>query len=276
MLSIGKYSAMIAFEYFRFETWIQQSGFLTTNFEPQSSEGRLTTSATTLKTKTSPVEAQVLSALGEICGTLEQLQKLREKYSIGEGNESTQVGQIANFQIAAQQSPLAMTAISKSTRQRQQKALNRVSFFRRVNFGWALNDDTSDREKFATLIDDLRYWNDNLREILPVSSRVFADALVNVRSLTLSDSPADLEGISDAAHSIDGELYQDISKAANWKVHRLQYRSTRLAQAAYIGTVLRREGFTKISQGKQREVTSYYKSQCRKIAFGLSSDTYFL
>jgi hypothetical protein len=293
----GSYSAMIAFEYFRFETWIQQSGFLYIDLEgnPAISNNVGPTEPSTqprrpgIPLDTSPRGSWTLKAISEIHLILEELEKLKIKYgldqpykdSIGRSLQPPFYDQTRQLSTTGsvlppetQQMRSVLNAVSKSKKQRENLSKH-VTFFKKLNFSWALTDDTSDKDKIATLITRLQYWNNNLREMLPPTEQSFNDTLVSTRALSLSEEAECLEQISNAAHLIDGTLYGNIWKAANIKSQRVHGKRSDLIGQKFCGMELSKEHFIKIIDEPERGLTSFIprlSTLIRSCAVSISVD----
>ena len=163
------------------------------------------------------------------------------------------------------QSP-ASTKITKAilgAAQRRKELSSRVSFFKKVGFGLALNDDSSDKDKIRGLIQDLKYWNDALKDMLPLAERKFGDAVVNVRALALSENTMELREIGNAIHQIDGRLYDDISKGCAIKANQAEkefVRSNRRSNESkelQPGRISNLDEMSKITTQPYRQLTEY-------------------
>ena len=273
---------MIAFEYFRFETWVQQSGFLHDDLEVNPTmNNNVTTSglSTPHLNWGSTLDASlrrsgIHKAITEVYHVLEQLLELKKEYGLDQYSKDpigrsiyparynqTDEPTIENAILSPrmQQVSSVVNAISDSKKQREYQS-KRISLFKKIGFGWALTDITSDKDKIARLINELKYWNDGLREMLPLNERAFNNTLVKARALSLSEDAEDLEQISRSAHMVDGELYGHIWKAADMKLQRLHSKKISLAEQQVLGKKLSKEDFTQIINGPGRELTSYLQS----------------
>jgi len=273
---------MIAFEYFRFETWVQQSGFLNDDLEVNPTmNNNVTTSglSTPHLNWGSTLDASlrgsgIHKAITEVYHVLEQLLELKKEYGLDQYSKDpigrsiyparynqTDEPIIENAILSPrmQQVSSVVNAISDSKKQREYQS-KRISLFKKIGFGWALTDITSDKDKIARLINELKYWNDGLREMLPLNERAFNNTLVKARALSLSEDAEDLEQISRSAHMVDGELYGHIWKAADMKLQRLHSKKISLAEQQVLGKKLSKEDFTQIINGPGRELTSYLQS----------------
>ncbi|KAH0536801.1 hypothetical protein FGG08_006369 [Glutinoglossum americanum] len=177
----------------------------------------------------------IFTILGEIHHCLQQLTAFREKYSLSQPSRTTQPnpmvldnpGSLVTIAISSEgggslqleQTSRLATAVSimSSSRRRLSKAVN---FFRKVNFAWSITDDTSNKDKIALLIQSLKYFNDSLRKFMPHMARNLTDRVVNLRTLALSDIPADLRSIGATAHSLRGQVYEDIYSTTMLKARR--------------------------------------------------------
>jgi hypothetical protein len=185
---------MIAVEFFRFETWLQQSGLLSTDLSTgnlvvhEISLRRSLLHAAEMQSLTMEyerVERHVLTIIGEVYHCLQQLEKFRSKYSLGAGDlvdagHAPDVAPPVTTSAVPGVQPLFQNlrianAVSKDLRSRQRRA-KVVSFFRKVNFAWSLFEDTSDKEKIIAHVQTLKYCNDTLRECLPPVDRQIADS----------------------------------------------------------------------------------------------------
>ena len=265
---------MIMFEYFRFETWIQQSGFLSVDGagSPKISIPEGTTSASgSLRRRHTPTDkAQIASSLvtgiSAIHHVLKELGKLTDRYHLGMQADGPNVPKepvISPLPACLLQNAAIVDAISDTTKERQRRA-KRVSFFKKVNFAWAITDNTSDRNKISNLIGELTYWNDGLREMLPLDEQRFGDALLTTRALDFSDQSQELRIIGDAASKAD---YQDISKSSKLKLQKLETTKDSLTAAHSFQSKLQRQAFSRLPLEGKREITSYTLSTCLPFLF---------
>ncbi|GAB1315472.1 hypothetical protein MFIFM68171_05682 [Madurella fahalii] len=243
--SAGTLAALIAVEYFRFETWLQQSGLLVTDaisrefVVSESSLRRAILLAAEMQSLNyEPIERHVLTVISQAYQCLQILQKLREKYALhDEIGPVDRLGALnsltlrTNSEIPAA-NPLFLNSkvaaeVSKDINLRQRRART-VSFFRRVNFTWSLRDNTNDRDKVMAHIQTLKSCNDALRECLPPPQRQAADKLVNLKALALSASPSDLKGIGGAASTMHDQLHDQIYQAMMVKARRVDESSQRV------------------------------------------------
>lgn len=240
-------AALIAVEYFRFETWLQQSGLLVTDpvtgefVVSESSLRRAILLAADTQSVTMDydrVERHVLTVISQTYQCLQMLQKLREKYSLHDDIDHVNAAELTNsstvrtnIEIPAAdllfQNSQVAAELSKDVNLRQRRA-KAVSFFRRVNFTWSFKDDTNDRDRVMTHIQTLKACNDALRECLRPPERQTADRLVNMKTLALSASPSDLKGIGSAASTIHDQLHSQIYQAVMVKARRVDESSQRV------------------------------------------------
>ncbi|KAF5699328.1 hypothetical protein FMUND_14820 [Fusarium mundagurra] len=253
----GSLSALIAVEYFRFESWVQASGLITK--DPASGEPVVHDNSlrrcillaadanwATMDYKT--VEETILKILSEVYRCLEKLNKLRRKYAMDLdsrlSSSSTPHGRVS--QDSAQSpastpastglnnvdslfsSPWVAASLSRDTTIRQERS-RAVSFFRKVNFGWSLSNDITDRVKLEEGLKTLKDLNDHLESILPSSSRSGNGAevtarLVSLKMLSIAAEPMELRSIGEAMVTRAGhvDLYQAIHNAAMLKAKRLE------------------------------------------------------
>jgi len=285
--SAGTYAGMIAFEYFRFETWIQQSGLLTTD---DTGSPTITEDSINQCLKTSWDQTYREAFLRNLVRNIEQvhvilntLDAVKTKYRLDVMDEDIPENINANAEVQVSSPPepspsgknskalfavgLVAKAITKANRQRQVLS-SRVSFFKKVKFGWALNDDTSDRQKIMEYINSLKYYNDGLREMLAPRERAFADAVVGVRAVSLSEDSAELTNIATAARGLTGQLYHDISTACAIKAERQQQQTAMASTASYSSLhppkilakfqIARFDELVQKSSEKPRQVSLYY------------------
>jgi len=284
---------MIAFEYFRFEMWIQQSGLMTVDdtgnptITDDSIRRCIQISSNLVAGRPGPIDSDrfnshILTIFGEVYGVLNNLKPLKMKYRIDSTDEGTEEPSNEPEPPASRErkrqrtnapstifdsSPVA-EAIDNARRQRREQS-SRVSFFKKVNFGWALTDDTSDRDKIAGLIKELKYWNDALREMLPPGERRFSDAVVSVRALSLSENNSELADIGNAAHAVGGQLYDDICTACAIKAKRLQEQPASTDAVAFESMKLAKERISRIEQmltEPQRQITAYFSGTVRLLS----------
>ncbi|KAE8446531.1 hypothetical protein EG329_011863 [Mollisiaceae sp. DMI_Dod_QoI] len=238
--SAGTLAALIAVQYFRFETWLQQSGLLTT--DPVSQEFvvsevslrraiLLAADMQCLKMDYERVELHIYTILSQAHKCLQELQELRKKYALHDDDDanivdaSKQLKVGPNTEIPAAvplfQNRQVAEALSKDANIRQRRA-KVVSFFRKVNFTWSFKDDTNDRDRIMAHIQTLKDFNDALRECLPPLQQQSVDRLVSLKTLALSSSASDLAGIGAAASSFHDNLYDQIYQAVMVKARRVE------------------------------------------------------
>ncbi|KXJ84644.1 hypothetical protein Micbo1qcDRAFT_213677, partial [Microdochium bolleyi] len=204
-------SALIAVEYFRFESWVQASGLITK--DPLSGEPvvhdhslrrciLLAADANWTTMDYQTVEEAILGILSEVYKCLEKINKLR-------GN-----------------SRVATTLFRDATLQREQSRA--VSFFRKVTFGWSLVDDTSDKAKLDETLKTLKDLNDRLESMLPSPNRCgngaeVARRYISLKMLSVAAEPTELQSIGKimAAQAGHVDLYQEIHTTAVLKAQRL-------------------------------------------------------
>ncbi|KAH6955723.1 hypothetical protein BKA56DRAFT_503555 [Ilyonectria sp. MPI-CAGE-AT-0026] len=239
----GNLSGLIAIEYFRFETWLQQSGLLVV--EPGS--GTLVVTESSLRRaillaadaqfmEYHRVENHVLTTLNQVYQCLLAIKKLRDKYSLKQADsgdnirtsdltDSTNLGLEVTTEIPGSvplfHNTRVATAIVTDTNLRERRAKT-MSFFRKVSFSWSLKDDSSDHNKITVHIQTLNSCNNTLRECLPPQQQHAADRLINVKALSLSDSPPELQGIGTAASTVhNNPLHDQIYQAMTVKAKRV-------------------------------------------------------
>ncbi|RGP64981.1 hypothetical protein FSPOR_7595 [Fusarium sporotrichioides] len=250
----GSLSVLIAVEYLRFESWVQASGLITQDpatGEPVIHDHSLQrcillaadANRATLDYKT--VEETILRIISEVHRCLEKLEKLRKKYAMDLDSASTlsptppgQNSQVITPSLTAPaglkhahplfSSPKIAATLSRDAIIRQQRS-RAVSFFRKVNFGWSLSNDVSDKLKIEEAVKMLKDLNDNLELILPTykqgeNGTGLAARLISLKLLSIAAEPTELRNIGEtmgkqAAHV---ELYQAIHTAAMIKAKRLE------------------------------------------------------
>ncbi|KAJ4253867.1 hypothetical protein NW762_010264 [Fusarium torreyae] len=228
---------MIAIEYFRFETWLQQSGSLVTDLATgeftigESSLRRailLASDARCLTMDYVRVERHVLMVISQAHRCLLMLQALREKYSLHDKIDHADASDSATLETS-QEIPSATSLfkndriganIDRDAKLRQRRAKT-VSFFRKVNFAWSFKDDMSDRAKVMEHVQTLKSCNDALLECLPMMQQDVADRLVNMKMLALSALPSDLEGLGSAASTFTDRIHTQIYQAMVVKSRRV-------------------------------------------------------
>ncbi|UPK92550.1 hypothetical protein LCI18_003485 [Fusarium solani-melongenae] len=253
----GALSALIAVEYFRFESWVQASGLVTK--DPASGEPivhddslrrciLLAADANWATLDYRIVEETILGILSEVYRCLERLNKLRGKYAMdltsGLLSSSTPSGQVLPGTAPSPAStpastglrsadtlfsiPRVIETLSRDTTIRQERS-RAVSFFRKVNFGWSLSNDVSDRVKLEEALKTLKDLNDHLESIFPSSSRSengveVTKRLVSLKILSVATEPTELRSIGEAMATRAGhaDLYQAIHTAAMIKARRLE------------------------------------------------------
>ncbi|KAH6964830.1 hypothetical protein EDB82DRAFT_285736 [Fusarium venenatum] len=239
--SAGTLAALIAIEYFRFETWLQQSGLLITDpvsgefIVSESSLRRailLASDARSLAMDYGRVERHVLMVISQAHQCLLMLQELREKYSLH--NNVRNAGDTETLKSAAIQDSREIPTAAplfrndqvaegiKNNKKLHQHRAKTVSFFRKVNFTWSFKDDISDRTKVMEHISTLKSCNDALLECLPITQQGTADKLVNMKALALSGLPSDLKGLRSAASAFDDTMHRQIYQAMVVKARRVE------------------------------------------------------
>jgi len=187
------------------------------------------------------VENHVLAAINQVYQCLLTIKKLRDKYSLKHdesrdilgtsdlGPDSKDLGLEITSEIPGsvplfQNSRIATDiAADASLRQRRAKTM---SFFRKVTFSWSLKDDSSDHSRVMAHIQTLNSCNNALRECLPPQQRHAADRLINVKALSLSDSPPELQGLGTAASTVpNNPLHDQIYQAMTVKAKRVDESS---------------------------------------------------
>ncbi|XEV04874.1 hypothetical protein FSHL1_010161 [Fusarium sambucinum] len=239
--SAGTLAALIAIEYFRFETWLQQSGLLITDaatgefIVSESSLRRailLASDARSLTMDYGRVEHHVLLVISQAHQCLLMLQELREKYSLhndvshATNTETLKSAAIQDSHEIPTAAPLfrnnqVAEGIKRNTKLHQHRAKT-VSFFRKVNFSWSFKDDISDRTKVMEHVQTLKSCNDALLECLPITQQSTADRVVNMKALALSELPSDLKGLGSAASTFDDPMHRQIYQAMVVKARRVE------------------------------------------------------
>ncbi|KAM0364625.1 hypothetical protein ACHAPK_010377 [Fusarium culmorum] len=239
--STGTLAALIAIEYFRFETWLQQSGLLisdpnTGEFVVSESSLRrailLASDARSLTMDYGPVEQHVLLVISQAHQCLLLLQKLREKYSLHSDDNRTVSTEKSNptaMHISSEirtatslfQNNKVSAGIERNAKLHQHRTKT-VSFFRKVNFTWSLKDDISDRTKVMEHVQTLKSCNDALLECLPITQQNTAERLVNMKALALSELPSDLKGLGNAASTFNDPMHRQIYQAMVIKARRVE------------------------------------------------------
>ncbi|EKJ72036.1 hypothetical protein FPSE_07778 [Fusarium pseudograminearum CS3096] len=239
--SAGTLAALIAIEYFRFETWLQQSGLLvadsvTGEFVVSESSLRrailLASDARSLTMDYGRVERHVLLVISQAHQCLLMLQELRDKYSL-HNDASCVVSTVSPNSAAMKTSSEIPTAaplfqnnqvaagLKRNTKLHQHRAKT-VSFFRKVNFTWSFKDDISDRTKVMEHVQTLKSCNDALLECLPITQQNTAERLVNMKALALSELPSDLKGLGNAASTFNDPMHRQIYQAMLIKARRVE------------------------------------------------------
>ncbi|KAJ4320116.1 hypothetical protein N0V84_006003 [Fusarium piperis] len=194
------------------------------------------------------VEQTIFGILSEVYRCLERLNKLRGKYAMdltpGLSSSSTPSGQVSQGTAPSLasaptstglhnvdplfSSPRVTAMLSRDTTIRQERS-RAVSFFRKVNFGWSLSNDVSDRVKLEEALKTLKDLNDHLELILPSSGRSgngveVTGRLVALKMLSVAMEPTELRSIEEAMATRAGHtnLYQAIHTAAIVKAKRLE------------------------------------------------------
>ncbi|KAM0564761.1 hypothetical protein ACHAP6_009000 [Verticillium nonalfalfae] len=178
-------TAKISFEYFRFETWAEQSGYLEikdrdglTSEAAQSAQSN-TGSHYLLQTaaKAHEIVAQIQNVLAATRLLLEKNQ-ISDKLTDAAGSTSlqpdlsvTQPSIIAKTTARQQflslpSSVSSMPAIERATAASSKLKLRlgkETGRLRKLRFSWGLFGEDSDMAKLEDLVQQLRYWNDGLR-----------------------------------------------------------------------------------------------------------------
>ncbi|KAM0637085.1 hypothetical protein ACHAQF_009093 [Verticillium nonalfalfae] len=187
-------TAKISFEYFRFETWAEQSGYLEikdrdglTSEAAQSAQSN-TGSHYLLQTaaKAHEIVAQIQNVLAATRLLLEKNQ-ISDKLTDAAGSTSlqpdlsvTQPSIIAKTTARQQflslpSSVSSMPAIERATAASSKLKLRlgkETGRLRKLRFSWGLFGEDSDMAKLEDLVQQLRYWNDGLRDILPIQHQL--------------------------------------------------------------------------------------------------------
>jgi len=231
---IGSYSSMIEFEYFRFESWAEQSGYVVV----VDSTGP--TDKTDGENSVWPVSVdRVHFLVAQVSEVLDTLYPLLGKYKIHpDVDEDGTKGKAPLAQRSATRLPEEVknkpglsNALAKigMTKLRLGKDTGRL---RKVNFGWSLTNEFNDRDKIKELIGQLKYWNDALRETLPPQSQPFHAVLSQVRIVNHASSQDALEAIALSSKDVGGSLYDDVQYAAHMKSERLSVDDSATADEA--------------------------------------------
>ncbi|KIM92665.1 hypothetical protein OIDMADRAFT_208715 [Oidiodendron maius Zn] len=229
------FDAMILFEYFRFEIWAEQSGYLEI-LEPTSSN--LNCSQNPLSDHHLRLSAKASEVVAQITFVLHELDELFQKYNIKEKAESKNEQQSipAQTEITSSQGhrisqsvpvfsskPQISSAIEDVLRLRSRLS-KETKKIKKIKFSWGITSDTSDKERISELIQQLKYWNDGLHDILPRQDRAFNSVMTQVRVVAMSENPDDLEGFETACRQVgaqENELYEGIGACAKMKRERL-------------------------------------------------------
>ncbi|RNJ52776.1 hypothetical protein D7B24_002885 [Verticillium nonalfalfae] len=236
-------TAKISFEYFRFETWAEQSGYLEikdrdglTSEAAQSAQSN-TGSHYLLQTaaKAHEIVAQIQNVLAATRLLLEKNQ-ISDKLTDAAGSTSlqpdlsvTQPSIIAKTTARQQflslpSSVSSMPAIERATAASSKLKLRlgkETGRLRKLRFSWGLFGEDSDMAKLEDLVQQLRYWNDGLRDILPIQHQLSHGMMTQVRVLGHLNNHQALERVGNASRSISGTVYQDIYASCNMKRDKL-------------------------------------------------------
>ncbi|KAM0429268.1 hypothetical protein ACHAPT_006482 [Fusarium lateritium] len=220
------------------------------------------------------VEETVLGILSEVYRCLERLNKLSGKYAMditsGLSSSSTPPGQVSQASPVSTpastglqnvdplfSSPRVAATLSRDTAIRQERS-RAVSFFRKVNFGWSLSNDMSDKVKLEEALKTLKDFNDHLEMILPSSGRSNNGAevtrrLVSLKLLSVAAGPTELRSIGEAmaTQAGHGDLYQAIHTAAMIKAKRLEGDVSASERKRVVLEIDMLVGPQVLSQGKQ-------------------------
>ncbi|KAG7126287.1 hypothetical protein HYQ44_001327 [Verticillium longisporum] len=198
-------AAKISFEYFRFETWAEQSGYLEIeDRDGLTSEAARSAQSTTgshylLQTaaKAHEIVAQIQNVLAATRLLLEKNQ-IADKLTDAAGSTSVQpVFSVPQSSIIAKttarqqilslpSSVSSMPAIERATAASSKLKLRlgkETGRLRKLRFSWGLFGEDSDMAKLEDLVQQLRYWNDGLRDILPIQHQLSHGMMTQVRVL---------------------------------------------------------------------------------------------
>jgi hypothetical protein len=226
---------MILFEYFRFETWAEQSGYLEILELTSSNLGSIQSPLSEYHLRLS---GKASEAVAQIAFVLQELDGLLQKYNIKEKVESrvdyqsdpvqskiepSSVERISQSIPILSSKPQVSSAIDDVLRLRTRlsKETKRI---KKIKFGWGITSETSDKERISELIQQLKYWNDGLHDILPRQDQTFNSIMTQVRVVGMSENPEDLEGFENTCRQLDtlqNKLYKAISAGARMKRERL-------------------------------------------------------
>ncbi|CRK43083.1 hypothetical protein BN1708_008942 [Verticillium longisporum] len=240
-------AAKISFEYFRFETWAEQSGYLEIeDRDGLTSEAARSAQSTTgshylLQTaaKAHEIVAQIQNVLAATRLLLEKNQ-IADKLTDAAGSTSVQpVFSVPQSSIIAKttarqqflslpSSVSSMPAIERATAASSKLKLRlgkETGRLRKLRFSWGLFGEDSDMAKLEDLVQQLRYWNDGLRDILPIQHQLSHGMMTQVRVLGHTNNHQALERVGNASRSISGAVYQDIYASCNMKKDKLNTES---------------------------------------------------
>jgi hypothetical protein len=242
---LGTFSAMILFEYFRFETWAEQSDYLKISEEgPQVVTVPETGPRGVSAEYHAHMSAKAHEAVAQLLLTLKELDTLLQKYDVankegkadGGGGDDVpgasatppqELSAAFKFGMDLGSKPLVRGATSDIERLRLRLG-KETGRLRKIKFGWSVTKETTDRQRMSELIQQLKYWNDGLRDILPIRDRAMNNVLTQVRVIGLSESPHVLMGIEHACSHVQSKdddqnrLYDDIRVGAKMKREALE------------------------------------------------------
>ncbi|KAL9942634.1 hypothetical protein ACHAO5_007756 [Verticillium nonalfalfae] len=203
-------TAKISFEYFRFETWAEQSGYLEikdrdglTSEAAQSAQSN-TGSHYLLQTaaKAHEIVAQIQNVLAATRLLLEKNQ-ISDKLTDAAGSTSlqpdlsvTQPSIIAKTTARQQflslpSSVSSMPAIERATAASSKLKLRlgkETGRLRKLRFSWGLFGEDSDMAKLEDLVQQLRYWNDGLRQGMESEATRVVVEIVDFSAISHQDS----------------------------------------------------------------------------------------
>ncbi|KAM0335463.1 hypothetical protein ACHAQA_000511 [Verticillium albo-atrum] len=236
-------AAKLSFEYFRFETWAEQSGYLEigesdgpTSAQSQSAQS-VSSSHYLLQTaaKAHEIVAQIQTVLAAV-GELLEKNQIADKLDVSSGGSSARQDLSApQFVITPatgrpNKFALPTSVTSKSGVERATAASSRLKLrlgketgkLRKLRFGWGLFGEDSDMAKLEDLVQQLRYWNDGLRDILPLQHQLSHGMMTQVRVLGHLNDQRHLENVGNASKSIQGSIYQDIYMCCSMKKDKIK------------------------------------------------------
>lgn len=216
---------MLRFEAFRYQEWARDNEIITKILGEASSEDEPpplppTVGLVAAKQAISPVTTfreALCDAVNQVKDVLQSVNKLLVKYEGAIQSRESPGGDagpasygVAALVIARGQGGGEMQDANQKYIRLKESLQSKTSFARRVKYGIQTWDD-ADKETLKSLIQLLKYWNDNLHEIAPPKKPYLQDSWLASRVLASAVSCAQLESVQDAAESNYDSVYRSAS-----------------------------------------------------------------